>query len=68
MVETIHEALFVPRLAKPGTGGRATQVGVQDLGRQCRRYWRSEHLYGFKPTTPSSGGGMPIHYTDKGPY
>ena len=29
-------------------------------------YWWREHLQGFEPTTPSSRGGMPIHYTDEG--
>ena len=41
--------------------------GVQGLDRPCRRYWWSEHLLGFEPTTPSSRRGMPIHCSDEGP-
>ena len=44
VVETVYEALFIPPQPIPGTAGGATGVRVEELGRQCRRYWRSEHL------------------------
>ena len=43
VVETFYEALIIPPQPKPGTAGGATGVGVQELDRPCRRYWRCEH-------------------------
>ena len=44
VVETLYKALSIPSLMKLETAGAATQVGVQELGRQCRRYWWRYHL------------------------